>query len=1033
MTEDQIKRKLLWMPCKTKEDLHRWIKIYLGLDMPDGTVDPASNSSPMDVIWETYRAALDGREDYTQALAYSSRDSFKTLGAAVIELLMIVHCERSAAHMAAIESQAKKSQQYLKKFLNRPFLRDYVTSKNERTLEISRYRLLKDPSVVLAPAEWNALTQAQKDQYEEVKNYISIVICTIAGANCVSEDTNIRVYSSDQEDCIKPAKDVEAGDVVRSYNTKTGAWQWQVVEDVVSTQKPSMLVHFEDGSSVVLSEDHPLFSESGWMLARALRVGTKCMGDGGIAQANAPQQTHHKIQNPWSVICGSLLGDASMSWPKNKKREKYGIGPRFSVNHTSKKSGYLRVKQDALGLLGMESSIIDDAKGQQKLFSKVDSRLSGLYDMLYINGQKTVTREYLDRFIDEEALAYWFMDDGRGNAENVGSIKDHAFTIATCSFSMAENEEICNWLADRFGLKARVGRVSNSTGKTYPQIELDLDSSRKMATIIDQYVVPCMKYKMVTPEFFLGTRCIDCDEHIPLLNRSGFSRCPKHHRSLGRRDRAHQKTMKEVMTKVVKKLEFVGIQKLVDIVIDTKHNELRNFVGNGIVLHNSEHVPFMVVDELDVITNPDAYEESKFIPTITNGKPPITFLTSTRKYSFGIVQKEIDKARESGLQIRHWNIIDVTERCHPDRHLPEEDRVTIYYSEDLLKSVSKEEWELMSPDQQARFVKSEGYTGCLQNCRLFAVCKGRLADMVDRPYSDAKYNSDKRIMLKTIPHVITQFRKSSNEKAKAQLMCWKPSKEGLIYPSFDRDIHSLTPAQMASKITGEHYSPHLTKAQLVDIMQSRSLRFVCGQDYGFTHNFATVTAAVQGANCYVFDVISAPELELHQKIEICESKIKRFDPEIWADVAYPSDIKSFKRSGFRMREWSKAKDSVTGGIESVRSRLSPTMGEPQLFFLRDDDGCELLMRRMAEYHWKLDAANKPTDIPDDTDDDECDALRYLVMNVFSPKAQVAAPPEEHQAAKTKNWMSDQIRNLVGEDSPEFSGTKGRSGGFVWDL
>jgi hypothetical protein len=55
------------------------------------------------------------------------------------------------------------------------------------------------------------------------------------------------------------------------------------------------------------------------------------------------------------------------------------------------------------------------------------------------------------------------------------------------------------------------------------------------------------------------------------------------------------------------------------------------------------------------------------------------------------------------------------------------------------------------------------------------------------------------------------------------------------------------------------------------------------------------------------------------------------------------------------------------------------------------------------------------------------------MNVFSPKAQVAAPPEEHQAAKTKNWMSDQIRNLVGEDSPEFSGTKGRSGGFVWDL
>jgi hypothetical protein len=307
-----------------------------------------------------------------------------------------------------------------------------------------------------------------------------------------------------------------------------------------------------------------------------------------------------------------------------------------------------------------------------------------------------------------------------------------------------------------------------------------------------------------------------------------------------------------------------------------------------------------------------------------------------------------------------------------------------------------------------------------------------LADRTERPYSDAKYNTDKRIMLKTIPHVITQFRKSSNEKAKAQLMCWKPSKEGLIYPSFDRDVHSLTPAQMAYKITGEHYSPHLTKAQLVDIMQQRQLRFVAGQDYGFTHNFATVTAAVQGAHCYVFDVISAPELELHQKIEICEAKLKRFNPEIWADVAYPSDIKSFKRAGFRMRDWAKAKDSVTGGIESVRSKLSPTMGEPQLFFLRDDDGCELLMRRMSEYHWKLDAANKPTDIPDDTDDDECDALRYLVMNVFSPKPQVAAPVEG-SVVQNSNWMSDQIKTLVGEESFDTGGSKGRSGGFVWDL
>jgi hypothetical protein len=49
---------------------------------------------------------------------------------------------------------------------------------------------------------------------------------------------------------------------------------------------------------------------------------------------------------------------------------------------------------------------------------------------------------------------------------------------------------------------------------------------------------------------------------------------------------------------------------------------------------------------------------------------------------------------------------------------------------------------------------------------------------------------------------------------------------------------------------------------------------------------------------------------------------------------------------------------------------------PEMYFLKDDDGCDLLFSRLSKYHWVLDAAEKPTDVPDEEDDDECDALRY---------------------------------------------------------
>lgn len=652
--EEQVKRLFLFQPLESKEDLHAWIKVYLGLDIPDCIVDPASTSSPMDSIWEIYdRCRRNVDDDFDTILSYAARMSFKTLGASILEVLMLFHLERSVAHMAAIEGQAKKSQQYVKKFLSRPHLRDFVVGSNKREVSVVRYQN-KRTGTILSPDEWAALpTLAERDQYDERSNYIVIVICTMAGAN-------------------------------------------------------------------------------------------------------------------------------------------------------------------------------------------------------------------------------------------------------------------------------------------------------------------------------------------------------------------------------------------------------------------SEHVPFMVVDEVDVVANPAAYEEAKAIPDTFEGKLPVTLLTSTRKFSYGLVQDEINRSHDTGLQVRHWNIIDVTERCPRSRHAPDQldvpvenlTKIPIYRSDETLRALDEREYNSLAPDQQQKYVVDQGYKGCLDNCKLFAVCQGRLATK----------QTSRSPLLKKISQTQKQFRRFSPQMAKAQLLCWKPSTEGLIYPRLDRGVHMLSAAQIAEKITGDRYTetnPKMTKKELVDFLKTRDVQWYAGMDFGYAHPFAVVIGVRDGSRMFIIDAFSRTEFELGQKLDLCDKRLREYEAQVFADVAYPSDIGTFKKNGYRMKEWSKLKGSVESGIEVVRLKLWPAVGEPELYFIAEDEDVDRVFQHMQFYHWETDPAGKFTTDPAKVDDDECDALRYMVMNVFAPKGKLTIPREdkeprshllpqpapEKRKQQQQNW--NLVREYLGMEPEEASGPsrtdddpvkpKGKRGGFHWDM
>jgi hypothetical protein len=622
----------LFVTCRTKEALHKWILLFLDIDIPDCIVDPESNSSPMDMIYECYSKAIANDDPlFSRVLYYASRDSFKTLGAAILEVLAVVHLQRDVAHMAAIEAQSRKSQQYVKKFFSKPILRDYVQGDNLEIMWVVRY-VHEDTGESIAEDRYKLLPREMKDSYQEIKNFIHIVICTMAGAN-------------------------------------------------------------------------------------------------------------------------------------------------------------------------------------------------------------------------------------------------------------------------------------------------------------------------------------------------------------------------------------------------------------------SEHVPFFVVDEVDVVRDPRAYEEAKMIPAPINGLMPITLLTSTRKISTGLVQREMDEQLDSDtgrrkLWVRHWNIIDVTEACPPTRHLPMLPKIPIYVNESQLRAIGQEKFDELSPAEQVKFKKEEGYAGCLQNCRLFAACHGYLAT---RQKSKSK-------LLKPIEHTTNVIVNVSANTALAQLLCKKPSSEGLVYPNFEKEAHMLTPAEMAAKILGTPCPANMTKSELITIMRQRDMLCYAGMDFGFVHPFAVVTIFVDGYRAFVVDVISEVNLLPDQQINTCDSRIKKWNPTIFADPENAQMVAMFRKAGYRMRDWNKGPGSLVGGINVVHMRLRPPLAaDPLLYFLAGDTNVEILIKMLGKYHWKTDAAGRPTDKPTDEEDDEMDALRYVIMNVFSPemgRVQVAGDveeekPEAPQGVYTvENWMS-RVIDEAGARGNTDEGVSVKRGRFIY--
>lgn len=184
-------------------------------------------------------------------------------------------------------------------------------------------------------------------------------------------------------------------------------------------------------------------------------------------------------------VFGNLLGDGSVILSGRRKIA------YFKVSHCEKQKDYLLWKQSVLGPLVNSMARTVDKRGNSIMYgfsTLAHQDLNPFRTLFYVNNVKVI-REELKDYLTPFGLAIWFMDDGSKN----GPVN---YRFSTEGFTKDENYILKYILKDRFGLDVSVCEECNK----YYYLHMNKESAINMTEIIREYVVDCMKYKLIDPQ-----------------------------------------------------------------------------------------------------------------------------------------------------------------------------------------------------------------------------------------------------------------------------------------------------------------------------------------------------------------------------------------------------------------------------------------------------------------------------------------------------------------------------------------------------
>jgi hypothetical protein len=902
-----------------------------------------------------------------------------------LQVILLLHFRLSIAVMSAQKPQSEKAISYINSHFRK--ISKYLEGHGWKNISDSKSRI-----------EWI------DDNGDTI--YIRIVVATRSGANCL--DPNTVVHTSQG---IKKLSEVTTKDLILTRDYRNGLNVYQNVSFIANTQKPTIEIQFEDGSNLICSTDHQIFTHRGWVTADQLKIGTPVIPLSNTPIKNNASNNEIKIERDLrQMILGSMLGDSSF--------DRLPSGSvRFKVSHCPEQLEYLEeiklvFKNNNIGFSEYTSNKICNGRKYiaHGIVTHTHDIFKELYHITHHNNKKTVTKQWLD-LLNIEGISYFVMDDGARNSKIIGKSKESFLDLSVCSFTEDENSLIIQKLKE-YGINSYMMWVTNSSKKKYPIIRINKDDSRDLSEKMYPYFVNCLRHKLLTPKTHVRfRRCIDTGKPIILESKdryNGFKLRSDAKIKDTQKYRDYIKNIKRQLKLKVSNIKHLGITNLIDLSIKTDDEHLKSFFANNTLVHNSEHLPVLLIDEIDLIADPQALEEAKMIPSSYKGYSPITIGLSTLKYSGGLMEKFINDTKKMGGEVYKWNIIDVTERLPEEVLEKDKPKQVRYISSELpMENLSEEEWRTLPSERQSNYERIETYHGISKH-PLLPVMKNYLAE---RP------KKDKGGLYKKVTAVINNFKQVSPDMASAQLLCKKPSTRGLVYPKFIPELNTLNLDQAYLKITGVEKT-NVTLDEFSYVVKNFGLKVQAGVDWGFTNEYAVVVSVMMPNNhMIIVDTFAAPGQELEDCVRIATEMKERWNIDtFYCDPAYPAYIKTFNRNGLKSPKFTK---DVARGIESVRSVVADSANIRRLFIL-DTINNKRLIDGFSTYHWKLNAAGEPTDKPDHTEEsDIMDALRYLCENTNSKNnRKILSTYSENDNGKfldKDNPLGHKIKQLAVED------------------
>jgi hypothetical protein len=206
-------------------------------------------------------------------------------------------------------------------------------------------------------------------------------------------------------------------------------------------------------------------------------------------------RTHNSLQNDKffkAFLYGCLLGDGCVS------RSKYKL--IFTVTHSVKQLSYQELKSKILNR--KIKQIISGKKSYKPgtIAYRIDysnkSILESIYNTCIVNGNKCVTKEWLDQ-LNPFSLAIWYQDDGswykRISFHNGKPYERTEITLHTDGFGLDSVILLSNYLRDKYNIANRIGKrhYKNGTHDVYYQIVIQ--DRQKFWTLISPW--SSIKYK----------------------------------------------------------------------------------------------------------------------------------------------------------------------------------------------------------------------------------------------------------------------------------------------------------------------------------------------------------------------------------------------------------------------------------------------------------------------------------------------------------------------------------------------------------